>query len=103
MALPAFDLGVAGHTSEIAAAVLLLGTVQRPMRECTLEDHLAAMVRQAELDARAIADILGEVISAVLDEIDLSIPARAHANELMAAELLRAAARWDARERRWLA
>lgn len=68
------------------------------MRECTTADHLATMARQAERDARDIADLLGEVISVVLDRLDLSTVARATVNELLRAELLEAAVRWEARQ-----
>jgi hypothetical protein len=80
-----------------ASAVYLLAR-QRPARECTVEDHVAAMAHQAELDARAQTDLLGVVITAVFDRLDLSAAARATANELLKAELLEAAVRWEARQ-----
>jgi hypothetical protein len=56
------------------------------------------MARQAELDAHAQAEVLGEVITAVLDRLDLSTSARVNANELLRAELLEAADHWEARQ-----
>ena len=102
IALPAVDLGLAGsRPSSFETAVLVLGTGGRPHRDCTITDHLAALARQAELDAQAQAEILGAVITSVFDDLELSSAARAHANERLGAELTKAAAGWDAREPRW--
>jgi hypothetical protein len=58
------------------------------------------MARQAGADALGQADLLGEVITAVFDRLDLSAAARTSANELLKAELLEAADRWEARQTR---
>ena len=96
--LPPVDLAVVGASpnSFDAGAVYLLAR-HRPARECSVEDHLASMARQAELDAQAQADLLGVVITAVFDRLDLTAVARATADELLKGELLQAAVRWEAR------
>jgi hypothetical protein len=71
--LSALDLGVALHPpSSLETAVLVLRIGQRPMRECSTEDHLATMARQAEQDGRDQAAILGAIINVVLDELELA-------------------------------
>ena len=102
IALPPVDLGVVGGSpnSFDVGAVYLLAR-HRPTRECTIDDHVAAMARQAELDAQAQADLLGEAITAVFDRLDLSAAARADANQLLSAELLEAAVRWEQRAPQW--
>jgi hypothetical protein len=96
------DLAMVGAspTAFDAGAIYLLAR-RRPTRACTVEDHLAATARQADLDALALADLLGEVISAVFDRMDLAATARASANELLRVELLQAAVRWEQRAPQW--
>jgi hypothetical protein len=102
IALPAIERDFALQPqSSLETAVLVLRTGQRPTRPCTIDDHLATMARQAEQDARDIAEILGGVINAVLDELELAAPIRAHANQLIASELVKASERWDAQEPTW--
>jgi hypothetical protein len=90
------DLSCLGASPDAfdAGAVYLLARSRRAP-ECTIEEHVAAMAHQAELDAHAQADLLGEVITAVFDRLDLTAAARTSANELLRGELLEAAARWD--------
>jgi hypothetical protein len=87
----ALELPELRRAPDRAALFAVLGLMSRPAPSCTIEEHVAAAHRAAQVEAEGLADAMAEVLDAVLGGLELTPQKWERGNAIAVAELRRLA------------